>query len=311
MANEVQFTVPDQVGNYYHEEDGGTESGNIYFRIGQYLGTEAKGFLRVPNVTISQGTSVNYAGLYIYIQEKGSSDNDWKFKVFGVDVDNQGFPGGNPLGEPHTSASTTVNTSVPGVGDYKEVNVTSIVNEIFARGGWSSGNGMGFIMENDGSSSDTWAKDSSGSGTNSFLIIRRNSEPDFFPNGVTETAPGFPVAKDYGIKIARPGFSVLTATEDELFYTSRKKQYKVIAEGQVTTVGGVNKLIPHGLGYIPLAVAFVQGDNGRFKLPRLYGGSLAPADDIQGTIAVNATNVIINTSVSKDVYYFIFIDELE
>ncbi|CAN8139770.1 hypothetical protein THIOSC15_1840006 [uncultured Thiomicrorhabdus sp.] len=49
---------------------------------------------------------------------------------------------------------------------------------------------------------------------------------------------------------------MLTVPEAQLYFTTRRRQFKVFSEGQTT--GGDPKVINHSLGYIPFAEAFVR-----------------------------------------------------
>lgn len=59
---------------------------------------------------------------------------------------------------------------------------------------------------------------------------------------------------DYGIKVSKPGYSVLTATPEQLIFSSKYMTPRVHFQGsgQMTHTGGRTITIAHNLGYIPL-----------------------------------------------------------
>lgn len=111
--------------------------------------------VRFQNVTIPQGTTVTSATISFYIENKGSGSGSLKFDCYGIDEDNTSSFS-DPFGRPKTTAHNQTATALTATGTYFGVNVTGMMNEILARGGWVSGNAMGFILLDDSSPSDVW-----------------------------------------------------------------------------------------------------------------------------------------------------------
>lgn len=64
---------------------------------------------------------------------------------------------------------------------------------------------------------------------------------------------------DYGFKVAPPGFSVLTASDSELAFTSKTFGMKILAQGTVSvtaTLGSATGTVAHGLAYAPAFICF-------------------------------------------------------
>lgn len=275
--------------------------------VGNFMGLSIyKGALRFTGVNISQGASINFAKLYYKYSSVGSSGN-WKFKCYGIDEDNTNDFSGDPFGRSKTSAYHQVDEGAPTSGGTKDIDVKDIVKEIIDRGGWSSGNALGFILENDGSANDVYAYASN----ESFLIYRLVAEPNFYPTPVTVSAPTFPSTDSYGIKISKPGVEVLTATRSQLLFTTREDVMKIQSEAQVATTAGVEKLIIHGLAYKPECLVYLRKNGYSFELPRIF--SVTETDptggNTNGWYYVDSTYLRIQTTVDADVYYYILLDE--
>lgn len=288
------------IGN---NEDGGSD--RSYTSAIRFTGVTATG-------------AVNYAALYLYVEYNGKDetprDGEWKFRVYGIDEDNTATFSSEPFGRSKTTAyNDSSNADEPDTGVYKEITITSAVNEVFSRGGWSSGNALGLIIENNGSGKNKYAGEIAA--RNSYLVIRQSAEPNTFPTPGTTSAPTFPDADDYGIKVSRPGVNVSTASESDLFFTTRKKVVKVLSEGGTTLADGLN-VINHNLGYAPLALGYVNslGTTGnRFKLPRTYYGTDPVGGGVEGRLETNGTSINIRMETGGSTvngYYYAFIDKL-
>ena len=126
-----------------------------------YLGhTDPAGSLnmavRFPNVTIGGGATISSAKLSFKTWFEHT--NDIHAKIYGIDQDNTAeFPdSGNPADNPTQRTKTTASVdwdrtdTIPSETYIDTADITSIVQEIVDRGSWSSGNAMGFILDNDG-----------------------------------------------------------------------------------------------------------------------------------------------------------------
>jgi len=314
MANEVTFSPGSTNDSYYQVEGQFDDNGTWYVGYwgGGFNGPE-NGALRFLNVAVTG--SVNFAALMIYASTVNPSNNQAvKYKIRGIDQDNTAdFSGGetNPFSRTFTDAQVTGEWGDTNSGSWIEINVTSIVNEILARGGWSSGNAMGFIMEDNGTATDQ-TREVGGAGSVCYLAIRVSENPDFTPDPQTVTAPTLPAAQNWGIKVSEPGVSVFDATEEQLFYTTRKKSMKVVLEGNTDCSAGVLKQVAHGLDYSPTVMGFAKGNTYRFRLSRYYDGAADPVGGgVQGYIDADDTYINIYVTTNANVYYYIFIDTLE
>ena len=116
---------------------------------------------------------------------------------------------------------------------------------------------------------------------------------------------------DYGIKISKEGYDVLTATEQQLAFTSKYPVLKAKLYGLATASGFVSPLtIAHGLSYRPAFFAYAKGSTFRFKLPRFYLGSDPVGGGISGHCYSDTTNVYIFATNGIEIYYYIFVDPI-
>lgn len=133
---------------------------NEVFTVGREGSSGKDGAMRFQSVPVTGGESLVAANLYIYTAAKiGAPPNIIRFVTTGIDEDNTpSF--NNPMGRPKTDANTITSRTVPyNIGDTVEVDVLSQINEIRSRGGWSSGNAMGFLMNEQDSSNDSLIRD--------------------------------------------------------------------------------------------------------------------------------------------------------
>ena len=103
--------------------------------------------VRWDGVTVPQAATIVSATAQFYTPSTTEGDivGDW----YGEDVDDAttfAFGSNNISGRPRTTAKTTVNAAVGSVGWYS-ISVTSVVQEIVDRAGWSSGNALNLIFD--------------------------------------------------------------------------------------------------------------------------------------------------------------------
>jgi hypothetical protein len=304
MANETTYFISSNSNFSYEEATVGYFTGTAV--VGSHGSNAVKAAFRFLNIPLAQNTVVNEAVLLFKAQFQGSGSGNLKFKTYGIKETNTADLTSNPFSRTHTTAFDSADNPLPGTGNYKSITVTSIVNEILAQGGWASGNAMGFFCENDGSNSNVYIEDDDGT---SYLAIRVNAEPTFFPTPKSQSAPTFPASTDYGIKISQPGTDVNIATEEQTYFTTRKKVFKTFLEGSVAVVAGVEKLITHNLGYPPFVLAYARANGLSLKAPRLFFGVDPIGSDLQVWTSVDNTYLKLSTTVNADVYYYIFLDE--
>lgn len=80
---------------------------------------------------------------------------------------------------------------------------------------------------------------------------------------------------DYGFKISKPGFDVLTASIKDLIMTSKANQYKIHLKGTVNFTGAGTQNVAHGLAYTPAFIAFYKSNSVSYYR---YAGTLAIVD---------------------------------
>lgn len=303
MANELIESINDS----WQKSSGGVDMsgacivGNPDFGFGTH---QYDGALRFTDITINQGSSVNFAKIYYKYGSVGGSGT-WKFNVHGFDEDNTAAFSSSPMGRTQTTASQSYNEGAPTGGGVKEIDVSSILNEIVGRAGWSSGNAVGFILEDNGSDSDVYAF---ASASEAYLTYRVAAEPNFKPTPVSVSAPSLPTAGNIGMKFSQLGTSVLTATDDQLHLTTRKKLIKLFDEDIYTATAAETISIPHDLGYIPFVTVYaLETDPSSVwrRLPRENNFEDHPF------YFVDSDNLYLHSSdTGEKFYYRIFIDRI-
>jgi hypothetical protein len=272
----------------------------------------SSGALRFSNLQIAKNQSIISAELiYEYGDVGTATTGDWKFDTYGIDEDNTADFSSNPLGRSRTTASIATDTSRPTSGGAKTFDVKSILEEITTRSGWSSGNSVGFLFIDDGSDADVFADCDI---DNTYLLYRLTAEPDFFPTPGTVSAPTFPEASDYGLKVSKLSVDVGTASEDELLLTTRKKVFKVLNEGTLDVSSGTASYT-HNLGYNPAVLGYIKGtatgETRMYKLNKIYKPYTNP--DVGGYVVSGTTVNNVRTGglgTTGFVYLYTFIDPL-
>lgn len=318
MANEIVIFPSDYNDMYYEFEGSGGLNGPGRFNVGYAwsVSRKLKGAIRFQNVQIPRNSSINSAGVNMYAQEK-IGNKEIFVKIWGIDEDNTSSFSSSPMGRSKTTATNTHNKNLSN-GEYFGIGCGSVVQEIVARGGWNQGNAMGFIIEDNGTSTDEsggYIYDHYVDSPNSYFEYRISAEPNFKPTPKTVAAPTFPATNSYGMKISYPGYDVDVATDAQTYFTTRKRCMKVVASGKINTTGGVVYNIAHGQSVKPFARAWFKSvsTSKRYQIPRFIPGEYQDpdADTTDGRIEIDGTNVKILTTDSAEVYYYIYIDELK
>lgn len=309
MANELIYSPVTSDDYFYQFQTEGGSEGTYFFTVGYYKLSNAtlRGAIRFTSINLAQGTSIYAANVHMYVGIRSGS-SEVKAKIWGINEDNTAdfSSGGGVFARSRTTNSNTNSYSATGTGGYFTIGVTSMVQQIINRGGWSSGNAIGFVVEDNGTSTSETShiEDSMYEQPNCVLEILLSATPNFKPTPTTVNADPFPAPSNYGISIAKPGQNVLTASEDQLYYTSRKKQLKVFMEGQASTSGGT-VTVTHNLGYVPVVIAYYYNDStGAWEKFYFYGSIEA-----SNLMEIDTTKVVFTTDYSK-VYYYIFLDQL-
>jgi hypothetical protein len=274
------------------------------YTCGNEGGVDREGAVRFRNVTIAKNTTVLSGTLNLRVGLKGSGSGNLKYVLFGIDEDNTGdFGGSNPLTRTPTTAETRAQYTLPPVGEGVAINVASEMNEILARSGWSSGNAMAFKFYNDGSPTDVWF---SGGTTGCTLDVLLVTRPNFYPTSTTVNAPDMTVnVKSIGIKIARFNVDVLNSTHKQQTFNTNWPVLKSEQFGNLSVADFNPVEIAHNLGYKGAFLAYFQPTGGvRGKLPSLF------SSNVQGYAGMSDT-VLTVQSEAGDLYYYIFIDDIE
>ena len=112
-------------------------------------------------------------------------------------------------------------------------------------------------------------------GENRTKIIKNGNTPKLLMGYQKD---GFGTGVDYGLKIAKEGYDVTTATDAQMAFNSAFNTFKVVQMGTLrTTIGSdaVTLTAAHGLGYTPAIIAYVEVDYANADTG-LLAGSRAP-----------------------------------
>jgi len=317
MANKVNYPVSQSTDMFY--ELTGITSSTGFFDVGynNSIGQTYNGALRFQDVSIPQGATVISAELQIKVAVRNGSDPILA-KVWGIDEDNTANFSSSPMGRTKTTASNTHYYTDSGTGWFS-IGVTNVVQEIVDRAGWSSGNDIGFIVEDNGTDTgdDNDVVDvyiGGLIGNNSMLTIQLATTPNFFPTPGTVSAPTFPETDDYGLKVSKIGVDIGTASEDELLLTTRQKVFKVLNEGTLDVSSGTASYT-HNLGYNPAVLGYIKGtatgETRMYKLNKIYKPYTNP--DVGGYVVSGTTVNNVRTGgvgTTGFVYLYTFIDPL-
>lgn len=129
-----------------------TGAATSYYYTRSYLGAggaasfgglEAFCAIRFQSIAIPSGSTIISADLTFL---KNGSTGSPNVKIFGNDVDNAGAWGSS--NRVKNISKTSANTDLDASSSISINDVTAIVSEIVARGGWSSGNNLAFGLFN-------------------------------------------------------------------------------------------------------------------------------------------------------------------
>lgn len=100
---------------------------------------------------------------------------------------------------------------------------------------------------------------------------------------------------DYGMKVSKAGFSVLTANEQQLIFSSKYTTLRVHSKGSgtVTHTGGRIATIAHGLGYVPMFVVHADYYNsGKYA----YLPITTTSDESEASCWADSTNIYVKVN---------------
>ena len=128
---------------------------------GDWYGGIKNASLRFIGVTIPQGSVITSAKITFTDNSSGSS-RTLNYKITGVDEDNTAEFDNSPIDTARTRTHTTAivdwdATFSPSIGTTRDTaDITSVIQEIIDRAGWTSGNAIGLYVYDDGTSVSTY-----------------------------------------------------------------------------------------------------------------------------------------------------------
>lgn len=157
VGYDYSYPTSNDDDSYAKETETGPYAGYStgWTEVGYYAGSDSSpinGAFRFVDVDVSQGSTIKEAVLGFYISDRNGA-YDVKTTIYGIDEDNtaQFDTGTAAIARPKTTASgdETCSSSISS-GDWWAIGVTNQVQEIINRGGWSSGNALGLILDDNG-----------------------------------------------------------------------------------------------------------------------------------------------------------------
>jgi len=113
------------------------------------------GAFRFTGIALTNSQAITSATITVGVTAK-AGNTDIKMNHWGIDEDSTADFSSDPMGRTKTTATLGQDLSAPATPFGFDINVKNMVEEIIARGSWSSGNAIGFITNDNGSAADTW-----------------------------------------------------------------------------------------------------------------------------------------------------------
>jgi hypothetical protein len=271
-----------------------------YVQMGLTISTgSASGAFRFTGVTIPAASTITSAKITWYPSGTYSADRII-LQIAGIDEDNTADFSSSPLGRTKTTATVTgyhPNPSTNGVAK-DTPSLTAIVQEIVDRAGWSSGNAMGFIIEDNGGTADNtmnWSDYNDPAGQEAVLTIdyagnspspsiTPSSSISLSPSSSTSPSSSFSAsssfspsaspspsaAPTYGtyLRVAKSGVNALTNSDPEkmkfdsaygtLKYYTKQTKQVTFTAGAPDNYVSGSATYTHSLGYYPFTEVFVR-----------------------------------------------------
>jgi hypothetical protein len=160
-------------GNDYWDNHYGA---NSFILVGNKFSSGFDGAIRFPSINVTQGETIVSATLDVRAEYSNNGGGDVKFDMWGIAEDNTSDFSGSPMGRTKTSSVTHRQGPPSSTGQYFGVDVKNQVQEIVNRGGWSSGNSLGFTYGDTGSFTNSYMEDDfDGSGSSKLTIVTGSS----------------------------------------------------------------------------------------------------------------------------------------
>jgi len=125
----------------------------VHCVVGNVGGIGCSSATRFNSITLNNSQSIVSAQLEWINNFSGTTNQNTKFITYGIDEDNVQSV---DTSKPKTSANTVQEQPKTSGFFNFSTDVTSQVQEIISRAGWSNGNNMGFILENNSSPTDAY-----------------------------------------------------------------------------------------------------------------------------------------------------------
>jgi len=277
---QYQQRINNTADNYYRWPGSGSWNQGIHLGNTTWGGHNA--FLRFRNVDIAQGTTITSA--YITLSRWYTGTLAIKNRIRGVDEDNTAVLTSDATGRATTTAYADWNPSSSWTGDVEQtsVDISSVIQEIIDRGGWSSGNSLALRFDDNGGTAGNYGPftsyTSAGSvyprltinysGASPSASISPSSSVSLSPSSSQSPSSSFspspsppaPADERFGFKLSKPGVDVQVATSPNDFYLhSMFPLLKVHSFGTFSfAINSGSKTITHNLGYKPFVLVFSQ-----------------------------------------------------
>ena len=123
---------------------------------------------------------------------------------------------------------------------------------------------------------------------------------------------------EYGLKISKNGYDVLTATDVNTSMSSKFNSFKVLSQGTLTKAispsSSFQVTVSHSLGYRPAFLVFSErqvGETRRYQAPFADGAIYATVDAYISTttLTIDITTGGSSGTGTLNLYYYILIDQ--
>jgi hypothetical protein len=170
------------------DQDGGKYTGYPWVTYMFRLGYLTAG-VRFTNVNIPAGATITSA--YLKVTSSGWADSNHLMKVYGIDEDNTASLASDPTGRTKTTAAVDwdITTEIDDNTVCTSPDIKTVVQEIVDRGGWSSGNAMGFLILDDGSDDLNYFYDYEDDSTKAPLLEINYISSSFSPSKSPSLSP--------------------------------------------------------------------------------------------------------------------------
>lgn len=265
-------------------DDGYKVNGGSYFGTSNAwsCGGTTIGCLRFTAVSIPQGATILSAKLTLKAWQ--NDIENITVDIFGIDEDNTTTFSSDPTGRPLTTASASWNRNgTTGGNIYDTSDFTAVVQELVDRGGWASGNAMGFMIKEPVLSGFGlfWVAYESDPTTAALLTIEYEDAEAIADERTSEVRGD--VFSNAVIKIAKDGVNVLEdPAPDELIFSSKYGTLKYFETGDIDFTIDVDAMdtvgegaVTHGLGYIPFVEVFMLNPLGKWEYCPTFNGGVS------------------------------------